>query len=80
LRDDPQAFAKAVVQLLQEPEAARSLGQRAAQTTRDRFGWDRVAERFSALLHEAVGRKDEPREVGGLRDKPLFVKEIRGKN
>ncbi len=44
--DDPEAFADAVVRLLEDPDGARSLGRRAAESVRAQFSWGRVSEQF----------------------------------
>jgi sugar transferase (PEP-CTERM/EpsH1 system associated) len=44
--DDPEAFAAAVVRLLRDPNGARALGERAAETVRAQFSWERVTEQF----------------------------------
>jgi glycosyltransferase involved in cell wall biosynthesis len=44
--DDPEAFAAATVRLLRDPESARALGRRAADTVRASFSWERVTEQF----------------------------------
>lgn len=44
--DEPEAFAAAVVRLLRDREAARTLGLRAAETVRASFSWERVTEQF----------------------------------
>ena len=52
--DEPEAFAGAVVGLLQEEDRARSLGLRAATRVRADFGWDRVAEIFETFCRQAA--------------------------
>jgi sugar transferase (PEP-CTERM/EpsH1 system associated) len=54
LADTPEAFADAVVGLLQDPVRAETLGQRAAARVRREFGWRRVAEVFAEICSEAV--------------------------
>lgn len=49
--DDPDHIARAIVELLADPERARALGRRAQEVARSRFCWDRVAADFSALWH-----------------------------
>ena len=54
LRDTPQEFTKAVVKLLKDKNLAKKIGERAAQIVREKFGWRRVADNFSALCEKAV--------------------------
>ncbi len=54
LRDTPQEFAEAVVKLLQDKNIAKKIGERAAQTVREEFGWRRVADDFAELCEKAV--------------------------
>jgi glycosyltransferase involved in cell wall biosynthesis len=49
------AFAQAVVQLLDNPSRARQLGEAGYRWARENLDFDRVAERFRALF-EGVGR------------------------
>lgn len=52
--DTPESFAAAVVRILKDDAWAARLGAQAASTVRERFGWDRVADRFSQLCAEAA--------------------------
>ena len=54
LADTPETFAAAVVRILKDDDLAGRLGAQAAATVRDRFGWDRVADRFSELCAQAA--------------------------
>jgi polysaccharide biosynthesis protein PslH len=53
LADSPEEFASAVVRVLTDDALARSLGRRAAETVRARFGWDAAAAEFAALCERA---------------------------
>jgi len=54
LADSPEAFAAGVVRVLTDESFARSLGVRAAQTVRERFGWSKVAEKFASICADAI--------------------------
>jgi glycosyltransferase involved in cell wall biosynthesis len=54
LADDPREFAAAVVKLLRDENLAQAIGAKAAANVRGRFGWDRVAARFSELCERAI--------------------------
>lgn len=56
LADTPEAFAGAVVNLLQDQSLADRLGQRAAARVREAFGWRRVAEDFASLCETTVNK------------------------
>ena len=49
IADTPETFAAAVVELLNNRDQATALGQRAAQTVRQKFGWSGVAKRFAEI-------------------------------
>jgi len=48
------AFAAAVTRLLRAPADAASLGARAAELVRTRFGWERAADQFADACMLAV--------------------------
>jgi sugar transferase (PEP-CTERM/EpsH1 system associated) len=54
LRDTPQEFAEAVVKLMQDKNLAKKIGERAAQTVRQKFGWRKVTDDFAELCEKAV--------------------------
>jgi glycosyltransferase involved in cell wall biosynthesis len=43
--DDPEALANAVVSLLSDPQRMKAMGKAGAERVRERFTWDKVAER-----------------------------------
>lgn len=53
--EEPEAFAREVIDLLSRPERAAELGRRGAARVRRDFGWEGVAGSFAALCEEAVG-------------------------
>lgn len=57
LADTPEAFAAAVVGVLQNTDRANELGQQAAKLVRAEFGWGRVAERFAAICEKTLMAK-----------------------
>jgi glycosyltransferase involved in cell wall biosynthesis len=59
LADTPDGFADAVVRVLTDEGFARSLASRAALTVRERFGWERAAEKFAAACERAVESRGE---------------------
>ena len=54
LADSPAQFADAAVQLLTDQTRARTLGDVAARTVRERAGWDRVAAEFAAICERVA--------------------------
>jgi glycosyltransferase involved in cell wall biosynthesis len=53
LADEPAAFARAVLGLLDDPARCRVLGADGAAFVRQHFGWDRVADEFAASVTAA---------------------------
>ncbi|HLA11555.1 MAG TPA: glycosyltransferase [Pyrinomonadaceae bacterium] len=54
IADTPEAFAAAVVELLKNPELAKRIGQQAAKTVREKFGWAGVAKRFTEICETTI--------------------------
>lgn len=54
LADTPDKFAQFVVNLLQSPDLAQKLGQRARQVVCERFGWEKAANTFAEICERAV--------------------------
>jgi sugar transferase (PEP-CTERM/EpsH1 system associated) len=72
LADTPDGFADAVVRVLTDEEFARSLASRAARTVRERFGWERAAEKFASICERAVESRskiklEEPEAGASMR-------------
>ncbi len=55
IADDPQAFAAACVDLLQDVSRRRAMATAARRMVAERFSWERVAERLEQILVEASG-------------------------
>lgn len=53
IADTPETFADSVVRVLTDQVYADQLGQRAAKTVRERFGWERVAAVFAEICQRA---------------------------
>lgn len=49
LADTPESFADAVIKLLQNETLANEIGRRAAARVRREFGWESVADSFTAI-------------------------------
>jgi len=68
--DDPEALAKAIATLLEQPETRRSLGACAGERIDAAYAWPRVAERtaahYLAVLAERAerGRSSKGQKVG----------------
>ena len=54
LADTPESLAGAVIRVLKDKALAKELGGRAAATVREKFGWERVAERFGNICEETL--------------------------
>lgn len=57
LADSPDEFAAEVLELLAQPEAARTLGARGGSRVRRDFDWDRAARAFEEALEEVGARR-----------------------
>ncbi len=54
LANTPETFAAAVIELLNNPEQAKAIGQRAGQVVREKFGWGGVAKRFAQICEDTL--------------------------
>jgi len=54
LGDTVESFAQAVIRVLNDKALAKTLGLCAAATVREKFGWERVAERFGNICEETL--------------------------
>jgi glycosyltransferase involved in cell wall biosynthesis len=52
--DDPAAHAKALLDLLQRPEAAAAMGHRGQEWVRTEYNWDEMERRLLALYQELL--------------------------
>jgi glycogen(starch) synthase len=52
--DDAAGLAKAIAELLDEPDRMRRMGEAAWQHARQAFHWDRFVDAYEALLHRAL--------------------------
>jgi sugar transferase (PEP-CTERM/EpsH1 system associated) len=59
LADTAEAFAAALVRVLNDRLVANALGARAAATVRQKFGWERVAQRFAEICQQTVAHASE---------------------
>jgi glycosyltransferase involved in cell wall biosynthesis len=55
--DTPEAFADAVVSLLENPQAARAMARAARDRLEERFSWGHVARQFEAICARAIQTK-----------------------
>ena len=61
LADSPVEFARLAVKVLKDKALAAGLGQRAAKTVRESFGWGRVAAEFVAICQRTAARNKTQR-------------------
>jgi glycosyltransferase involved in cell wall biosynthesis len=64
LADDPEAFAAAVVRVLNDKSFASELSARAARMVREKFGWARVAESFALICESVAASQNHFDEAG----------------
>jgi len=61
--DGAGAFARAVTDLLADPDRCRTLGARARRFVIEHFGWDAIAREYGTLLDDVARNHGAPREV-----------------
>lgn len=67
IADTPEAFAKAVIRILSDSGFAAELGNRAAFSVREKFGWGRVAAQFAEICQQACDNQAvEERSIASL--------------
>jgi polysaccharide biosynthesis protein PslH len=54
LADDPEAFARECIALLNEPQRAAAMGDAADRYVRQHFGWEGVARRFADFCRAVI--------------------------
>jgi glycosyltransferase involved in cell wall biosynthesis len=54
---DPHAFAYRMAWLMDHPDEARRMGERGWRVARERFGLDRLCERFRGVFQEVLARE-----------------------
>jgi glycosyltransferase involved in cell wall biosynthesis len=52
--DDPEALANTVVSLLSDPERMKAMGTAGVERVRERFTWDKVAQRVMDGYHRVL--------------------------
>lgn len=57
LADTPEAFARQVLQLIDDPELRARLGRAGRELVQARYSWQRVAGDFEALCRSAMSRR-----------------------
>ena len=54
VRDGPEAFAQAVIELLRDPDKARAIGLEGRKTVECHYTWDHLAGRFGDTLERII--------------------------
>ena len=57
IADEPESFARAVVQVLMDAKLANRLGERARAVVCEKFGWEHAANRFAEICEGVAGRR-----------------------
>lgn len=55
--DDPRALATAIRRILDDPEAAREMGERGAERVRRAFDWDTILDRLEDVYERGPARR-----------------------
>jgi glycosyltransferase involved in cell wall biosynthesis len=56
LRNDPESFASAVIEILENPELRDRLGSNARKLVEERYSWPDVARRFASSIESLPGK------------------------
>ncbi len=65
---DPESLAKAIIELLEDPERAREMGERARRAV-ERFDWGVIATRYQLMYRRAMGDSSpKPSTMTGTED------------
>lgn len=56
-KNDPDALARKIIELLASPEASAELGRRGAQRVSELYAWPRIAERTRLLHSETLSKR-----------------------
>jgi glycosyltransferase involved in cell wall biosynthesis len=56
IRDEPRAFAEAVVQVLCDPGLRKRLGAAGRRTVEQHYSWDAIGARMNAEYAALIGR------------------------
>jgi glycosyltransferase involved in cell wall biosynthesis len=59
---NPDAIAKAVLRLIEDPDYARQLGEQGYAHVRNYFDWDRIMDQYETIYSESVS-SSRPRSV-----------------
>jgi glycosyltransferase involved in cell wall biosynthesis len=58
VRDEPKAFAEAVIRVLTDQSYAAELGSCAAANVRRKHGWAQASERFASICARSSNQRD----------------------
>jgi glycosyltransferase involved in cell wall biosynthesis len=67
---NPDAIAKAVLRLLDDPAYARQLGEQGHAHARDYYSWDRIMGQYNSIYVESVS-SSRPRTIEGEGVQPV---------
>lgn len=66
--DEPQRFADAVLQVLEDREQAAALGRRGRELVEARYKWESVVERLEAFYRELAAGRERGRAYGAVAE------------
>jgi glycosyltransferase involved in cell wall biosynthesis len=78
LADTAESFAASIVEVLENEALARRLGQQAADTVREKFGWRTVADSFAAICEDAAANRGEETAAATKIEEPVPPAVARG--
>jgi len=59
IRDEPESFARAVVEILSNSDLRRRLRQEGRQTVENHYSWDRIGQRLRSTYMELIGSNEK---------------------
>lgn len=71
IRDDPRAFAMAVIQVLRDRELRERLGREARKTAEEYYGWPVVSRKLVTLYQELLASGETKLRAGGAQSVPV---------
>jgi glycosyltransferase involved in cell wall biosynthesis len=56
-KQDPEALAKAIIELLSDPERAKAMGRRGRELVETKYNWKTIVKQVVGLYQEALNKK-----------------------
>lgn len=56
-KQDPEALAQAIIQILSDPEKAKAMGKRGRELVETKYNWQTIVKQITAVYAEALAKK-----------------------